>query len=286
MTESRKHEIVEYSPAAEIRTPAKLLGAMLRDLTASRELAWRLFVRDLSARYRQSVFGVFWAFAPAILTGLVFVVLESKMIFNVPATDVPYPAFALTGAILWSVFAESVGAPLRTIQCARPLLAKINFPREALILSAFYDQLFNVVIKLMALVAVLVTLKFPLEIRFLLAIPASIMLVLLGMTIGLLLTPAGMLYSDVGSVLAAALQLWFFITPVVYPPPQGFPYSLLVTLNPVSPLLVGARDIALNGTLSDPWLFFSVGGLTLAFLAVAWVLFRISIPIIIERVSS
>jgi len=196
MTTSRKDEIVEYSPAAEIRTPVKLIGTMLRDLAESRELAWRLFIRDLSARYRQSVLGVFWAFVPAILTGLVFVVLEGKNIVNLPATDVPYPAFAMTGAILWGVFADSIGAPLKAVQGARAMLTKINFPREALILSAFYDQLFSVAIKLVALVTVLAILRFPIGFNFLLGIPAAITLVLLGMTIGLLLTPGGMLYSD------------------------------------------------------------------------------------------
>ncbi|MFM9099821.1 MAG: hypothetical protein ACKOPS_00225 [Cyanobium sp.] len=50
-----------YSPESELAHPRRLWREMVRDLWASRELAWRLAVRDISAHYRQSVLGVLWA---------------------------------------------------------------------------------------------------------------------------------------------------------------------------------------------------------------------------------
>jgi lipopolysaccharide transport system permease protein len=286
MKKPHKDRIALYSPSADIRTPKILFAAMFRDVLESRELAWRLFIRDIAARYRQSYLGIFWAFIPAILSGMVFVILEAKKIVNLPPVTVPYPVFVMTGSILWSVFSDSIMAPLRSVQSARSMLAKINFPREALLISAFYDQIFSTSIKLVVLVAIFIILGFPLHLSMLLAIPAILMLMMMGMTIGLLLTPGGMLYSDVASGLTTVLQLWFFVTPVVYPPPQTFPYSMIATLNPVSPLLVGARDLLLHGGFNDPFHFFVISGFTLIFLILAWILFRVSMPIIIERVSS
>jgi len=115
---------------------------------------------------------------------------------------------------------------------------------------------------------------------------AIVMIILLGMTIGLLLTPLGMLYTDIASGLTVITQLWFFVTPVVYPPPQSFPYSLVVTLNPVSPLLIGARDLATKGFLVNNEAFLVVSGLTFAFLFLGWIIYRAAAPIIIERVSA
>jgi lipopolysaccharide transport system permease protein len=80
--------------------------------------------------------------------------------------------------------------------------------------------------------------------------------------------------------------LWFFITPVVYPPPTSFPFSLLAILNPVSPILVGARDLATQGVLYDPIPFLLVTSMMFFVLAVAWLIFRLAIPILAERMSA
>jgi lipopolysaccharide transport system permease protein len=259
---------------------------MWKDLLASRELAWRLFIRNISARYRQSVLGVFWAFLPPIITGLVFIILQSKSVLNLGETDIPYPVYVLMGVTLWQLFVESLHQPLSSVNSARSILAKINFPREALLVSAFYETLFNFLIKLVVLVGIFLFFKVQITWGVLSATMAVLMLIILGLTIGLFLTPIGMLYTDMASALRVATQLWFFATPVVYPPPQSWPYSLISTLNPVSPLLSSARDLATKGTLADSTQFAVVSVLTLLVLILSWILYRLSMPILIERMSA
>ncbi len=277
---------VVYTPESQLRTPGVLVTSMWEDLKACRELAWSLFVRDISARYRQSILGVFWAFLPPILTGLVFIVLESKKIVNFRETDIPYPVFVLVGTTLWQLFTESLNAPLNSVGSAKALLAKINFPREALIVSAFYQMLFNLSIKLVILAGIFVYFGIQVTWGLILAPLAILMLILLGMTLGLFLTPFGTLFTDVSSGLTFAIQLWFFVTPVVYPPPESFPFSMIGTVNPVSPLLIAARDLATKGVLTNMEPFLIVSGLTLVGLFIAWLVYRISLPIIIERMSA
>ena len=125
-----------YTPDSQIRTPIKLMRSMWHDLLGSRELAWRLFVRDISARYRQSLLGVVWSFVPPIITSIVFIVLQSRSAIDFGVTDVPYPVYVLVGTILWQLFTESLNAPLKTVNASKAMLSKINFPREALIVSA------------------------------------------------------------------------------------------------------------------------------------------------------
>lgn len=286
MNHSDQLAVTIYTPESHMRNPGRLLRSMWRDLKASRELAWRLFVRDTLARYRQSILGVFWAFFPPIVAGLVFIILQSKKVVNFGETDIPYPVFVLVGTTLWQLFVESLNAPLSAVIQAKPMLAKINFPREALIVSAFYQMLFSLFIKSFIILGVFMVFRVQVTFGLLLAPLAIVMLILLGMSLGLLVTPLGALYTDIQSGLTMAIQFLFFVTPVVYPPPQTFPYSLIAVLNPVSPIITGARDLLTTGVLTNAYSFFVVSALTILALFTTWVVYRLALPIIIERMSA
>jgi lipopolysaccharide transport system permease protein len=286
MQDRTELQVTIYTSESLVRSPRTLLRSMIQDLKASRELSWRLFVRDLSAQYRQSMFGVLWAFIPPLVTSLIFILLQSRKIINFGETPIPYPVYVLVSVVLWQMFSESLNAPLKSVTAAKPLLAKINFPREALIISAFYMTLFNVLIRFSILALVFLVFRLQPTWGLLLAPLAVLMLTLLGFAVGLALTPVGMLYTDVGTSIPIFVQLFFFVTPVVYPPPQEWPFSLIAVLNPISPLLIAARELITLGNVSNPAPFAVVSGLTLALLLVAWVIYRISLPIIIERMSA
>lgn len=275
-----------YTPESQVRTPLKLLRSMWRDLRSSRELAWRLFIRDISARYRQSLLGVVWAFVPPIITSLVFIVLQARSSIDFGVTDIPYPVYVLVGTILWQLFTESLNAPLKTLTAARAMLVKINFPREALIVSAILVVLFDLLIKIAVLTVIFIVFGLQPTWGLLLAPFAILMIMMLGISIGLLVTPIGMLYTDITSSLPVITQLLFFVTPIVYSPPQSFPFSLIATVNPISPLLIAARDLITKGTITNVAPFLIITGLTFVLFFFAWILYRVALPIIIERMSA
>ena len=190
-----------YSPSSQMRTPILLLRSIWKGIGESRELSWRLFLRDLSAQYRQSIFGVLWAFAPPIVTGLIFIALRSSSVVNLGETDIPYPVFALVGTMLWQLFTDSLNAPLKSAMAAKPLMAKVSFPHEALIVSAFFMSMFNFVVKSLLILAILLIFGMAPHWTLLAAPAVMLLLILLGITIGLLITPIGMLYTDVASAL-------------------------------------------------------------------------------------
>lgn len=278
--------MIVYSADSQVRRPRQLARAMVRDLAQARELSWRLCVRDIRALYRQSLLGVLWSFAPPVVTALIFILLQQANVLNLAETSIPYPVYVLTGTILWQVFTESLNAPLRSVKASQSMLVRINFPREALIISAMLVVLFNLLIKTAVLAALFLWFRVPLTWGVLAATVPVLMLVLLGIGAGLLLTPVGMLYSDVTAALPTLTQILFFLTPVVYAPPQTFPLSLIVALNPVSPLLIAARDLAVTGELNNPVGFFLASALALLLLLAGWIIFRISLPIVIERVGA
>ena len=247
-----------YSSDSPLHRPGQFLLDIWKDLQNSRELAWRLMIRDISAKYRQSFMGIIWAFLPPMAMACVFIILNNRKIINIGETSIPYPAFAFLGTILWQVFVDSLNAPLKVVTASKSMLAKINFPKEALILSGIGQAVFNLMIKLMIVVIILMVFKIPFTWGVIYALPVTLMLILLGTTFGLLFTPLGVLYSDVSQGLGVVTYFWFFLTPVVYPAPTSYPFSMLATLNPVSPILSGARDLATEGVLHNPVAFFIV----------------------------
>jgi lipopolysaccharide transport system permease protein len=259
---------------------------MWRDLLASRELAWRLMVRDLSAQYRQSFLGIAWAFLPPIIMAAGFTLASEAKVINVGKTDLPYPAYVMFSTALWQTFVEALNGPVQAVAVAKPMLARVNFPREALILAKVGEVFFNFAIKVILIVALFIWFRVSVSWTVILLPVALIHLVLLGTFIGVLLAPFGVLYQDVSKALTLVTGFWLFLTPVVYPVPTQGAFGFLVKLNPVTPLLVTARELATTGVVSDPVRFWIVSAITIFGLIFTWIGFRLAMPFVVERVSS
>src|SRR5690349_13211775 len=136
-----------YTPEPLLGHPLQLLREMFADFWEGRELAWRLFLRDTRGQYRQTILGYGWAFLPPLAASMTFIFLNSQGIIHISGTAIPYPAFAMIGTLLWQVFVEALQGPSGAIAQAQPMLSKINFPREAIILSGLYKVVFNFAIR-------------------------------------------------------------------------------------------------------------------------------------------
>jgi len=277
---------VFYTPESKIRHPLRMVRQMGRDLLASRELAWRLMVRDISAQYRQSFFGVIWAFVPPLITAVTLTFARNAGVVNIGDTDIPYPAYVMFSMALWQTFTEALMGPIAAVTAAKPMLAKINFPREAVVLAKLGEVFFNFAIKLLLIVALFLWFRIPVPWTVVLAPVALVHLIAFGTAIGLWLAPLGALYQDVTKALPLIISPWLLLTPVVYPPPQSGAFGAIVQLNPVTPLLVTTRDLATIGTVSNPMGFWLASGLTLVLLLLGWLLYRLAMPFIVERMSA
>jgi lipopolysaccharide transport system permease protein len=278
--------ITVYTSESVVRRPGRLLRQMFTDLLASRELAWRLFIRDISARYRQTVLGYVWAFLPPIAATFTFVLLNRSGVLAVGETALPYPVYVVTGTLLWQVFADAVNSPIKTVTAAKVILARINLPREAILLSGVLEVVFDFLIRLVLLAIVLVYYRIVPPVTAPLALAGVFAILCLGFTIGVLLTPLGLLYTDVGQALAMLLSFLMLFTPVVYRPPTSGTLALLTKLNPVSPLIVVSRDWLVVGTSGElePALLVFVA--TLLLLLLVWAFYRLAMPFVIERVGA
>lgn len=281
-----EQKTVIYTPESALPSPRQLAGELLRSLLDSRELAWRLAVRDISAQYRQTLLGLLWAIILPLANALAWIFLNASGVVRIAGSTLPYPLFVFTGALLWAILMDAINAPLQQAIAARPMLAKLNFPREALIVSGIYQTLFNALIKIALLVVILLIYGVNPGWGALQFTAGLASLILVGTALGLLVTPVGLLYMDVGRVLPLLMQFLMFVTPVVYPVPADGAARGLILCNPLTPVILTCRDW-LTGASPEHLAYFGLVNLAaLALLVAVWVVYRLAMPILIERMSA
>src|SRR3954468_6524248 len=237
-----------YTPDPQLRTPARLAREMVRDLFASRELAWRLCARNITTQYRQTALGYFWAIGPPLMTSVLFILLNSANLLRAGDTGVPYPVFVIVGTVAFGLFLDALNMPLSVIGAARGMLSKINFPHEALLLAGVAQILVNFVVKATLVVVVLVTFRVPVPPTAVLAVIPLTGLLVIGIAIGVFLVPIGALFQDVVHALGVVASGLVFLTPAAYTPPHAGLLGVVTSWNPLTPLLMTARDLLLHGS--------------------------------------
>lgn len=277
---------VIYTPESPLRYPFQLIRAMLHDLWMARTLARRLIIRDISAHYRQTALGLLWAIFPPLMTATLWIFLNYSQILVVKNTGISYAAYAVTGTVFWQLFVDALNAPLAQVNANRLMLSKVNFPKEALILSGIAQVLFSFSIKLVILILLLVILQVPIHwTAVLLILPAS-GLVLLGTVIGMLMVPIGILYRDIQQGIGLIINPLMYLTPVVYPVPAVGILSLVMRYNPLTPLFQLIRDLLFTGIPGTWEITIVVLTIIMVLIFLGWVIYRLALPIVTERLDA
>jgi lipopolysaccharide transport system permease protein len=259
---------------------------MFSELINSRELTWRLFLRNFTARYRQTVLGFLWAIIMPLMTVATFVFLNRAGILNIGRVDIPYPAYALLGLSIWQIFAGGIRSCSNAIVAGGSMVVKINFPKECLVFSSFGEALVETLVRMVLTAAVF---------AFYRVVPAwsvfffpfaLIPLILFTVGLGFMLSLMNAVFRDIANVVSLASTFLLFVTPVLYPEPKVAFFKAFTKLNPLAVLVCGPRDLVVKGYLTQPdlYLFFSVFSLLL--FIVSWRLFHLAEMRIAERVGA
>ena len=216
----------------------------LRELWKYRELLYFLTWRTILVRYKQAVIGVAWAALNPLLTMVVFTVVFNMVLgVKSPSSQVPYPVFSYSGLLPWSFFAGALALSGVSLVGNANLLTKVYFPRLVIPISAVLAGLvdfgisFLVLIGLMAAYGIAPTW----HIVFLPVFVALAFVTALG--VSLWLSALDVLYRDVQYVIPFLVQLWMFVSPVIYPIskiPAG-PLRTAFALNPMTGVIGGFR---------------------------------------------
>ncbi|MCF1190824.1 ABC transporter permease [Mangrovimonas sp. AS39] len=283
--ETSQLKVFVNQPSKNSKKEISLLQ-MFSDFLDARFLGKQMFLRDIKAMFRQSLLGIIWAIFPPFLSAGLWVFLNSTGAVNITDSGVPYPIFVMCGTVLYSTFTHALNMPADAVMAGKGLMAKLNFPREALLINAFYKVLFDFTLKFMALVLIALILGFSFGWATLLFPLGALVAILFGFSFGVFLIPFKMLYGDFKRLLSIATQVLMYATPIVYPMPESGIGRLFNAYNPIYYMTEIPRSWFTNQNTPDLWPFCLIAGVSLLVLFFGWVLYRITMPIIVERVGA
>lgn len=264
----------------------QILIKSIKGYSSSFHLAKQLAKRDIASLHRQSVFGIFWVILPVVMNALVWIFLQSSGTIQLTPTNIPYPLFALVGTTIWSIFGECLNMPMSTINGNRGIITKINFEKEALISLGFIKIGFNLLIKLGMILFFIIYFQVVLTESILFFFPFLVLMMLFFTSIGTIISPIGILYNDISKFIPIGLQLLMYITPVLYVVPKSGLMQTIMSLNPLSYIITDIRNTLTGMSIENGffWLGFLI--VTLFLSLIAMVVYRVSMPIITERMSA
>lgn len=233
---------------------------------------------DFQARYARSKLGLAWSVLNPLAMAAVFALVFSKMAgIRIAASEEPraYAIYLLAGVSAWSLFADVFNRCLTVFIDYANMMKKIAFPRLCLPLIVLGTALVNHVFLLLATALMAVMLGYPpawtwIAVPFAL-VPIALFALGLGVTLGIF----NVFARDVGQISALALQLWFWMTPIVYAPSAlSDGLRALLALNPLTALVAAYQDCLLfdrwpsAASLMPPWI------VALCFVSLGLFLFR------------
>ncbi|MBZ0158639.1 MAG: ABC transporter permease [bacterium] len=218
-----------------------------------RALIWSFAKRDLLARYKGSVVGLFWSVIhPLIMLALYTFVFSTIMKVRVGASEgtEQFAIYLFCGMLPWNALAEGLNRSTGVILEHSNLIKRAIFPSEILPIYPVIVGIINQFIGFVILLAALLLVGHPIY-PVMLLLPV-IFILQFAITTGLAWIVAGVtvFIRDLGQMLGMMLTLGVFLTPIFYPPsvvPQGL--QPLLVVNPMYALVEAYRSLILRGQL-------------------------------------
>ncbi len=190
------------------------LPTRLRNLASRRELLFGLVKSDIKIKYKGSVLGLFWSMlAPAFTLGIYYLVFSVVLKNGIPN----FVIYLFSGLIVWNLFMNAVSGATGVIVDRAGLVKKVSFPREILALSNVGAAVIYFAIQLVVLALLLAVFGHAPAWGFLWILPLSfVALYLLTASVAIVMSAVTVYLRDVRHLMDVLLQLWFWLTPVVY----------------------------------------------------------------------
>jgi lipopolysaccharide transport system permease protein len=213
----------------------------LRKLWSYRELLYFLIWRDIKVRYKQTTLGAMWALIQPLSMMIIFTIFFSKLV-RIPTDGIPSGLFYYAGLSLWMFFSNAAINGASSLLGNTALITKVYFPKLIIPCAAVFAAVVDFAIASVLLVALLIYFGYGESWEVLLLLPVSLLITMLALGVGILFSALNAKYRDVRYVLPFLLQIWMFISPIIYPasvvPKQ---WRWLLALNPLTGIVEGYR---------------------------------------------
>jgi lipopolysaccharide transport system permease protein len=234
------------SSSIHITPPTRWHLLDARELWHYRELAVALMVRDIKVRYRQTMIGLAWAVLKPVMTMIVFTIVFSHIV-KVPSDGYPYPVFLYSALLPWQFFSNALGSAANSVAGSRDLITRVYFPRLIIPVASVGACVVDMFVSMGVLIVLMIIYQIS-PTGNLLMVPLLLLMVsFAALGVGILVAALSVAFRDFIHLMPFGLQLWLFLTPVVYSTsiiPQHWQW--LAVLNPMSGLTDGFRSAFLG----------------------------------------
>ena len=228
------------------------------ELTMHRELLANLTLRELRGKYKRSALGWAWSLlnplASMIVYSIVFaVILKVDVEPGDPSGRDVFALFLLCGLLPWTFLANSMSGGTESLVGNANLIRKVWFPRQILVGATVGSVLITFLIEMTVLTVALLVAGSMVLPWLLPAIPLVLLLTAFSLGIALVLSVANVYFRDMRHLIGIVLQVWFYLTPIIYPlelvPKEeevlgiDVPARDLILLNPMTRFVEAFRDL-------------------------------------------
>jgi ABC-type polysaccharide/polyol phosphate export permease len=221
----------------------------LRGLGRNRSLLLALAQQDFRARYKRASFGVLWSIALPLFQSAVMVFVFSRVGHFGKGLGYSYAGFVLAGMVPWLYLSTSVASSTTSIVDASGLTDKVFFPRAILPLVSPVANLVTLAVSTLILLVAMPVVGQSLTLRFLLVIPAALLLFVFTAAVGLALGALYVYFRDVKFMVQAVLLVWLYVTPIVYPPSSLHTAGKWLDFNPLTGVVGLFQRAAVGGAI-------------------------------------
>lgn len=238
------------------------------------ELLLALTVRDIQARFKQSIMGVLWVVIQPLALMFVFDLVFSRLL-RVDTGGIPYPIFVYSCLVPWGFFANSLSRGTTSIETNSGIIKKVRVTRMFFPISSVLSGTVDLLAASLVFIGMLVYYDVSWTPWMLMVFPLIVLETILVIGLSLGLSAIDAYFRDVKYALPLATQLLFYACPIVYAL-SVVPDRLRVyyNLNPMVGIMVGFRNVLVKG-ISPDWglLLISVGVVAVVFVA-GFLIFR------------
>ncbi len=234
-----------------------MLLEYVKELYRYRELVWVWGLREIRVRYKQSLLGVAWAILQPLAMMAIFTIVFSHFA-RVPTDGVPYPLFSYAALLPWTLLSTAITFGVPSLVNNLNLVVKTYFPREILPIGAVGASFFDFLIA--SSIFIFLLLYYRVELTWAVLWLPLILILQLVLIAGVSIAGSALLvlYRDMRFIVPLGLQIWLYLTPVIYPvtvvPEQYLP---LYMLNPMAGIITAYRQVVLYGQ-SPTWTYLAI----------------------------
>lgn len=245
-------------PTYRIDSSESVFSLNLREVWRYRDLLQMLVKRDFITFYKQTILGPLWFIVQPLLTTVIYMILFGN-IAKISTDGIPQMLFYLSGITIWNYFSESLTKTASVFTANASIFGKVYFPRLIMPLSIVASALMKFFVQFgIFLLVWLYYIIFTDQVQpnwWILITPFLVLLMAaFALGVGMIFSSLTTKYKDLTFLLAFGIQLFMYLTPVVYPA-SAVPEKLkfFITLNPLTPIFecfryafLGAGDFSLT----------------------------------------